>query len=136
MPRKGRSTDVHSIVFIHGLQGHPRDTWTARSTADVKEPGFSVLGLLFRVLLWLFYPMSSCKQASFSRDASQKRPTYWPEDLLPNECEKARIMTFGYDSDVTKFFGGSANQNTFYQHAKALLFALDRYRSKDVRRRV
>lgn len=41
-------------------------------------------------------------------------------------------MTFGYDSEVTKFFGGAANQNTFYQHAEDLLGALARWRQDTV----
>jgi hypothetical protein len=41
-------------------------------------------------------------------------------------------MTFGYDSDVSKFFGGAANQNTFYDHAGDLLGALTRKRTNTV----
>lgn len=41
-------------------------------------------------------------------------------------------MTFGYDSDVSKFFGGAANQNTFYDHAEDLLGWLDRKRTHAV----
>jgi hypothetical protein len=37
-------------------------------------------------------------------------------------------MTFGYDSDVTKFFDGAVNKNNFYDHANDLLRALMRER--------
>ncbi|OTA68365.1 hypothetical protein K449DRAFT_143998 [Hypoxylon sp. EC38] len=52
---------------------------------------------------------------------------FWPQNL-PKECASARVMTFGYDADVTKFFGGTVNQNTFYNHAEDLLGALVRNR--------
>ena len=48
---------------------------------------------------------------------------FWPQNI-PEVCTRARVMTFGYDSDVTKFSGGGANQNTFYDHAGDLLGAL------------
>ncbi|MCJ1424016.1 hypothetical protein MMC29_001903 [Sticta canariensis] len=56
-----------------------------------------------------------------------KNVFFWPQNL-PEACARARVMTFGYDSDITKFFGGTANQNTFYQHAGDLLGALIRKR--------
>lgn len=116
---------IHSVVFIHGLQGHPRDTWTARSIPEVEKSRHKIARI--------FFPSPSRDQVSSSNDTtSQKRPIFWPEDLLPKECSHARIMTFGYDSDFTKFFKGPANQDTFYQHANALLFALDRARRQDV----
>jgi hypothetical protein len=30
----------------------------------------------------------------------------WPRDLLPTDCPKARIMTWGYDTVVTKGIAG------------------------------
>ena len=56
---------------------------------------------------------------------------FWPQNI-PEVCTRARVMTFGYDSDVTKFFGGGANQNTFYDHAGDLLGALVRKRTDAV----
>jgi hypothetical protein len=55
-------------------------------------------------------------------------PIFWPQDLLPEDCAAARIMTFGYDSDASKFFDGAVNKNNFYDHANDLLRALLRER--------
>ena len=60
--------------------------------------------------------------------AAKNNTFFWPQNL-PEECACARVMTFGYDSDVTKFFGGAANKNTFYDHAGDLLGALVRKRT-------
>ncbi|KAH6623102.1 hypothetical protein F5144DRAFT_353119 [Chaetomium tenue] len=52
---------------------------------------------------------------------------YWPHDLLAGEdhCRNVRILTYGYDSKVTKGFS-STNQNNLFAHAKDLLYALQR----------
>ena len=68
------------------------------------------------------YPHESAKKT-----AAKDNTFFWPQKL-PETCARARVMTFGYDSDVTKFFGGAANQNTFYDHAGDLLGALVRKR--------
>ena len=63
--------------------------------------------------------------------AAKNNSFFWPQHL-PETCARARVMTFGYDSDVSKFFGGAANQNTFYDHAGDLLGALVRKRTNAV----
>lgn len=63
--------------------------------------------------------------------AAKANVFFWPQNL-PEACTRARVMTFGYDSDVSKFFGGAANRNTFYDHAGDLLGALVRKRTRAV----
>ena len=70
-------------------------------------------------------------QDSAKTVAAKNNTFFWPQNL-PEVCARARVMTFGYDSDVTKFFGGAANQNTFYDHAGDLLGALVRKRTDAV----
>ncbi|KAL9110216.1 MAG: hypothetical protein Q9227_005277 [Pyrenula ochraceoflavens] len=67
------------IVFIHGIQGSPERTWTAKAPSK----------------------------------------TFWPLDLLPRDCPYARIMTFGYDSVVTRGLK-AVNQNDLFAHAQSL----------------
>ncbi|KAE8161884.1 ankyrin repeat-containing domain protein [Aspergillus tamarii] len=117
------------IVFVHGLQGHPRNTWTTRS--PLKEPT----------------PKDNSRKAKFwgrlTARGSRRQPTdgghsddrnnyqagvFWPLDLLPEDCPDCRILTFGYDSLVTRFFAGPANQNSIHGHSKDLLYALGRSR--------
>src|SRR5438552_5885820 len=47
----------------------------------------------------------------------------WPEHLLPESLPKARIMTFGYDADVSNLLG-SVSQNRVGNHAGNLVSAL------------
>ncbi|KAI5921671.1 hypothetical protein F4810DRAFT_677289 [Camillea tinctor] len=111
---------VADIVFVHGLQGHPKRTWTY--TSNARNPA----------------KKSSLKRI-FSRRAPELAETppetrsviFWPETILPNDCPSARIMTWGYDSKVINGFFKAANQNSFYTHANDLLKALDRVRIKN-----
>jgi len=60
--------------------------------------------------------------------AAGSASVYWPGDLLPSECPRARILTWGYDTVVTKKLSAPSNKNNILSHAKDLLFALARER--------
>lgn len=51
---------------------------------------------------------------------------FWPADLLPQTCPRARILVFGYDTKITNYGAASTNKNSIYSHAKDLLFAISR----------
>ena len=53
---------------------------------------------------------------------------YWPGDLLPDECPRARILAWGYDTVVTKKMAAPSNKSGILSHAKDLLFSLGRER--------
>jgi hypothetical protein len=55
-------------------------------------------------------------------------PCFWPKDLLPKECPGARVLTWGYDTHVTRHFNGATNKNGVFSHSKDLLWALRRAR--------
>ena len=80
-PQGGGSVDV---VFVHGLNGDPHNTWTA-----------------------------------------EKSKIFWPEQLLPPilEEERARILVYGYDADVTSFLDG-ASRDKIHNHAEHLVAEL------------
>jgi hypothetical protein len=85
----------YSIVFVHGLQGHPKKTW-AWSTANSSQI------------------------------------VYWPQDFLPQSTPDARILVYGYDSKVSRFFQGAANQNSFLGHSRTLIHDLGAARKQCV----
>jgi len=80
-PQGGGQVDV---VFVHGLNGDPHNTWTA-----------------------------------------EKSKIFWPEQLLPLvlEEERARILVYGYDADVTSFTDG-ASRDKIHNHAEHLIAEL------------
>ena len=82
-PAGGSDLDV-DVVFVHGLNGHPLQTWT-----------------------------------------SEKRKVFWPAQLLPLiiEQQRARILVYGYDADVTSFTDG-VSKDKIHNHAEHLVAAL------------
>lgn len=113
-----------SIVFIHGIQGHPRKTWEyGRDHGKSK----SKISNIFH---------SKKKSLDVSGSDGHQGSLYWPEDLLPKDFEDVRILTYGYDSHVSHFFKGPANQNNISAHGRSLLNALELYRRQDPKRRL
>ena len=45
---------------------------------------------------------------------------FWPRDLLSNDMENARIISWGYDSNILNVVS-SSNQDTIVGHAETLL---------------
>jgi len=64
---------------------------------------------------------------------AKKAEKSWPEVLLPLEIPNARVLTFGYDANVTntQTFTGVVSKNGIQQHAWNLLNAIDGVRTAD-----
>ena len=120
-----------SIVFIHGLQGHPRETWTHRTSAG-SEPETSTRTGKRSSLRKILY-LRPKAQPTVAADQFRESSVFWPFDLLREDCPNARIITWGYNSVITKFFDGAVNQGSIFAHAKDLLFDLSRERRDCVR---
>ncbi|RSL42825.1 hypothetical protein CEP53_011995 [Fusarium sp. AF-6] len=131
------------IVLVHGLKGHAYKTWTSHLMSDTvvdptpdiqphepervprrKEVLRSVTTLVKR---------ASGKQRS-SEVLKPKKPVptlFWPAELLPLDCPDTRILTYGYDTKITKYTSGSTNKNSVFSHSKDFLFALERSHPED-----
>ncbi|KAJ5239506.1 hypothetical protein N7468_004125, partial [Penicillium chermesinum] len=75
------TTPTVDIVFVHGLNGNPKDSWTSKS---------------------------GC---------------FWPADLLPEVLGSARILSYGYNANVTAFTDG-ASRDSIVSHAETLASTL------------
>jgi hypothetical protein len=150
-------TQTTSILFVHGLQGHPYKTWACEKDRDIHEalrkradsPQPSASTSRKQRKKWLRSLISTRQTTSHNEDdigqtrhsedqkggdsggVSGSSPLFWPADLLPDVCPKARIMTWGYDTRVTKFMTDAVNKNDIFSHSKDLLFALQRERILD-----
>jgi hypothetical protein len=54
----------------------------------------------------------------------------WPQELLPSEVPKARVLTFGYDARVLDWRSMVA-QNRIANHSRNLVHAIANYRDRD-----
>lgn len=130
-----------SIVFVHGLQGHPQKTWEWESRGRPSEFLTPDAGTQARAHhRWI--PFGRSRSSSADRtlheretkaeshkdvDGGMEGSVFWPLDLLPSDCPDARILTFGYDTHVTKGFAPVDKSNIF-SHGRDLLYALARER--------
>ncbi|EHK50985.1 hypothetical protein TRIATDRAFT_181516, partial [Trichoderma atroviride IMI 206040] len=136
-----------SIVFIHGLHGHPFKSWAyhlefpgaheSSATSPVAVGKHERGSVIHRVAVHLrrkslkAAPMESTESASATdtiSNGAQGAHMFWPGDLLPKQCPDSRILMFGYDGKITKYAAGAINQNSILAHSKDLLFALCRER--------
>lgn len=61
---------------------------------------------------------------------------YWPRDLLPVDIPCARVLTYGYDTNLRHCLGPPASSNTVYDIAWDCLVALEAERRTDPSRPV
>lgn len=133
-----------SIVFVHGLFGHPEDTWTG--VRDKAPSGLSTYPAVSTVpqsgissnlvSFWKkgkdrLRPASSDDGKNADSDSAVSSDLvvpssnlsdtlFWPKELLPKAIPEARIYTWGYDVDINHVFA-NAGQATTFQHAATLL---------------
>ncbi|CAG9980394.1 unnamed protein product [Clonostachys byssicola] len=140
-----------SIVIVHGLHGHPYKTWIYKTESqdqqhelEEDEDNRRKKQKISHRVIPLFRGSKSenkeiesqssetlVSETNIHAQGSQKGESsciFWPRDLLPSGCPKARVLVFGYDSKVTKYTSGATNQNSVHSHSKDLLFALMRER--------
>ncbi|KAK0748783.1 hypothetical protein B0T21DRAFT_303588, partial [Apiosordaria backusii] len=116
------------VVFVHGFTGHPVRTWThgkgCERSDNTSEP-----------------PSKARKLNPFSRPHEQEKSSpsttavYWPQDLLPKTLPHARVLTYGYDTNIRhRHVGPVLNKSTIYDMAKGFLFELEAERRLDASR--
>ena len=118
--RLGGRLTHHSILFVHGLQGHPKKTWQVQRG----PPPRSKRGRRFSLNRSPGIQQVNESDSARLQDEHVSPPTFWPEDLLPNSFPQARIMTWGYDSQVTRAYKAVGQGNTS-SHARNLMCALE-----------
>lgn len=99
---------VADLIFVHGLMGHPYKTWQGQSDEQVKRIGISKI-------------VKKMKDHVRKSDKTSKPTCYWPLELVPKDFTNVRILTYGYDSHPTHFYGAKATQMTITQHAQLLI---------------
>ncbi|SPO07363.1 uncharacterized protein DNG_10057 [Cephalotrichum gorgonifer] len=96
--------------------------------SSVESPGGAKGGNVPEADTGISAPNSSGGGPTSATLGDSPSAVFWPSELLHAECPDARILTWGYDTRVTKYMTGPTNKNSIFSHAKDLLFAVGRAR--------
>ncbi|KAK5191514.1 hypothetical protein LTR92_008687 [Exophiala xenobiotica] len=109
------------VVFVHGFTGHPYRTWkhkgaVAKSSQNFDDEAEEPPRKLQKIL--------NSSKLRLPRTQSSK-PVYWPTDILPRTAPNARVLTYGYDTNVRHLLDSPVSQNTVYDTARDLMTSLE-----------
>jgi hypothetical protein len=122
---RGVCLTIHRIVFVHGLRGHPRQTWEATTSASPsgsssdtteKAKGFKSL---FRRRSKKS-PATDVGEVQAPSSTPKSSPVFWPEDYLALDIPEAEVWTYGYNADVIGDLFQANNKNSISQHGRDL----------------
>lgn len=101
-----------SIIFIHGLRGHPRRTWTVALDSEnaLIDSSTVILGR---------------RKKSRVEDNVLQTEIYWPEELLVPDIPETHIWTYGYNAEYSPSYQAS-NKNSILQHGQDFAVKLQR----------
>jgi hypothetical protein len=117
--------NIFSVIFVHGFTGHPQRTWTyngeittdGRCEAD-REGGER--------------PSKHRRLISSPfKGYIVRKSIYWPQDLMPVTLPNARVLTYGYDTNIRHRFEAPISKSTIYDIGKDLLVSLEAERRSE-----
>ncbi|KAM7186462.1 hypothetical protein V8F33_011785, partial [Rhypophila sp. PSN 637] len=133
------------IVFVHGFTGHPERTWTLKDPKHAHGPkrprsdSLTESSLLdsrrpSKISRVLTSVSSRRSGLSVENEPSTTQHIYWPRDLVPDTVPCARVLAYGYDTNIRSQFNGPISNNTVGDHGWDLLCSLGDIRRDDCSR--
>ncbi|MCJ1394529.1 hypothetical protein MMC18_007408 [Xylographa bjoerkii] len=100
------------IVLVHGLFGHPHNSWSIKRSRELQADGSEE------------YDVDAVEEPRRKKSRTSHREhfheVFWPRDLLPVVFPRARISTWGYDVQVEQLLS-SVSKASLFHHAESLL---------------
>ena len=124
-----------SIIFVHGLRGHPRGAWETAPATGSKPSGAHGIDETKRhkspkfLFNSVFKPQASASPPTGtgqSQASSYSSKIFWPEQYLAPDIPQARIWTYGYNADVIGGLFQANSGNSISQHGRDLGVRLER----------
>lgn len=110
----------YSVVFVHGLQGDSVETWSLKPPSAMRS-SLQNISLLQRLIRRQSQEARDKDDSTGTVNSNPDKSTiFWPKDLLADDLPNARLLTFGYSSDVLTTFR-AASKNNITQHAQNLV---------------
>lgn len=109
-----------SIILVHGLRGHPYNTWaSSKKAGNAPAAGSSGWRQKFKSRL---KPTTPPSESSSTR----QHEVFWPQDYLAKDISKARVWTYGCNADVIGGLFQANNQSSVSVHGRDLEVRFER----------
>ncbi|KAF2715541.1 hypothetical protein K504DRAFT_396977 [Pleomassaria siparia CBS 279.74] len=112
-----------NIIFVHGLRGHPRGTW---STAATVRNDSSNTPRKHKGLKSLFKQKTALAEEQAPAPSLSPSQVFWPEQYLAPDIPQASVWTYGYNADIIGGLFQANNKNSISQHGQDLAVRLER----------
>lgn len=111
-----------SIVFVHGLRGHPRYTWMSSHKTGNEPSNWR------QNLKPAFKSSARSSESDCTKDGTSARQgqLFWPHEYLVKDIPQARVWTYGYNADVVGDAFKGSNLKSVSQHGQDLALKLER----------
>ncbi|KAJ6117886.1 hypothetical protein N7523_005771 [Penicillium sp. IBT 18751x] len=124
----GDKKGIVNIVFVHGLQGHPLETWAVKKTTAQRLPNDKKSDASTPSWLPQTLALFSKPEPTAIQEGEGSRPyceslgpddVFWPSVEVPKVVPEANIFTYGYNCNVD-------NLNEYGMNLKKLDNSLDK----------
>ncbi|KAI9715644.1 MAG: hypothetical protein M1812_005796 [Candelaria pacifica] len=112
------------IILVHGLRGHPFETWASDRQADEKQASSRRMNIKS---LFKFTKHPGESSSTQKRTSSRQQRVFWPYDYLIKDISQARVWTYGYNADVIGGLFQANNKNSVSGHGRDLAVRLERH---------
>ncbi|CAH0005086.1 unnamed protein product [Clonostachys byssicola] len=118
---------VPSIIFIHGLRGHPQNTWGRGSDEGRDTERDPPPKPTSRLKTFFKRDKSRLRSDRSSPGPSSPQPRpFWPHEFMPHDIPEAMVWTYGYNSQVISGLFTPNNENSVFQHGRDLAGRFER----------
>ena len=125
--------DASSIIFVHGLRGHPQHTWEdkrGRGTLNRANKDDGTATSRKRDILTALFKSKQPSQASSSTTTSaiekSSNKLFWPDEYLTQDIPEARVWTYGYNADAIGGLFEASGKNSVSQHGRDFAVRVER----------
>ena len=110
---------------MHGLRGHPLETWTSSQPADSEGTAGS---RRHHIKSWFRSTNNPSANHSTQGSSSSRQPqqVFWIQDFLATDVPQARVWAYGYNADVIGGLFQASNKNSISGHGRDLQVRLER----------
>ena len=110
---------------MHGLRGHPENTWSHRRTKAISSAAESPRRRdRFKTI---FRSHSDSSIPPSPTDKATTGDVFWPRDYLPEDLPEADVYTYGYNVDVIGGLFQAKSPKSVSQHGRDLAHGIERH---------